>query len=85
MSAAKIKAALASKGIPFEIVQYDRQVTPHGMMPGWTIQLTEDADEELTALGYDANPDCETAAEVMEWLSDLPDLRAALKMEGRDG
>lgn len=76
MSKKKILRAIAKKGLSFEVCEYDRQATPHGMMPGWTIQL-DDQSIDL-ALDYgadyeDLEPDCESAAEVLDWIASLPD------------
>lgn len=72
MARRQIMRALAAKGITATLVQYDRQATPNGMMPGWTIELEDECQEQLAALGADYEPDCETASEVMDWIEGLP-------------
>lgn len=72
MSKKAIIRALERKGFTTTLVEYNRVATPSGMVPGWEIQLGERGDDLLCALGYDASPDCGTAAEVLDWIEGLP-------------
>ncbi len=76
MSRRVIERALRTKGLRWTELTYDREATPHGMMAGWTVKLTDDVEEELAADGFDTEPDAENSREVLDWIETLPDLRA---------
>lgn len=76
MSRRKIERALLRKGLTTEVLEYNRQPTPHGMMAGWEIQLDEQSINLAQDYGCDPEdlePDCENTAEALEWIAGLPD------------
>lgn len=76
MSRRKIERALLRKGLSAEIIEYNRQPTPHGMMAGWEIQLDDQSVDLALEYGCepeDLEPDCENVSEALDWIARLPD------------
>jgi hypothetical protein len=79
MSKREIEAALQEKGIRVKNLFYSRTVTPNGTAPfGWVVEMTEECDEALTALGFAVEPEpheCESWQAMVEWIDTLPTIQ----------
>lgn len=79
MSKRQIERALKAKGIECAELWYGHAVSPGEMVGGWEIVLSEDSVAKVRDVDpdFDEFPDCFNAAEVLEWVETLPNLREA--------
>lgn len=81
MSKRKIEAALKSKGLTCEVIEYGHHATPGEMVGGWDIELDEESTVAVLMADVhldfdDLQPDCRNTDDVLEWIGSLPNLKA---------
>ncbi|QCL83366.1 hypothetical protein CFBP5875_01490 [Agrobacterium pusense] len=85
MSKRKIESALRRKGLSCSMLEYNFSACSGGMVGGWEIALDERSEDLIITADPDFDdltPDCANAAEVLEWVDTLPDVRQ-LEIGGR--